>query len=116
MANDRRKTASEGNPSSSIQRTMDWVVANRSNWVRGLLMLAFYFVLWLLKLLVSLIALFQFGFLLLTRRPNVSLQTFGASLAFYAHDVVAYLTCASERLPFPFSDWPRPADDETSDW
>jgi hypothetical protein len=116
MTKDSRRAGNEGDPSPSIQRATDWVVANRSNWVRGLLMLAFYFVFWLVKLMVSLIGLFQFGFLLLTRQPNAPLRSFGASLALYAHDIVAYLTCATERLPFPFTEWPRPAEGEGEDW
>lgn len=101
---------------STMQRAGDWVVANRSNWVRGLLMLAFFFVFWLAKFAVGLIALFQFGSMLLNGGPNGSLCRFGASLAFYIHDIVAYLTCATERLPFPFTEWPRPAADEGGDW
>ena len=68
-----------------------------------------------MKLVAGLIALFQFGSLLLTRQTKSQLRVLGASLALYGHDIVACLTCASERLPFPFTEWPRPLEDETGD-
>ncbi len=111
-----RPGTEEDRSQSSLQRTTEWIVANRSVWLRGLLMLALFFVFWLVKLVVGLIALFQFGSLLLTGQTNGQLRAFGASLAFYSHDIVTYLTCASERLPFPFTEWPRPMEDETGDW
>ena len=89
------------------KKVADWVIANRNNWVRGILMLVFAFVLGLLKLIVGLMALFQFGSLLLTGEPNRPLQNFGRGLAVYGHDLIAYLTCASDHLPFPFTEWPR---------
>ena len=85
----------------------DWLYARRSHWLRAILMLGFFFVLSLLKLLVSLIALFQFGAILVTGQANAHLGRFGGSLAFYASDLVAYLTCATDELPFPFAEWPR---------
>jgi len=115
-ANDRRRGPGGGEAPPIVQRATDWIVANRSNWVKGLLMLAFYLVFWFVKLGVGLIALFQLGSLLITGRPNDPLRAFGASLAFFAHDIVAYLTCATERLPFPFTEWPRPGEADGGDW
>ncbi len=112
----RRPGTDDDGSQSSLQRTTEWIVANRSVWLRGLLMLALYFVFWLVKLVAGLAALFQFGSLLLTGRSNEPLRVFGASLALYSHDIVAYLTFASERLPFPFTEWPKPAYDEDRDW
>jgi len=89
------------------RQAKDWVYTNRSHWMRGLLMIAFFFVLGLVKLLIGLMALFQFGSLLLTGEPNGRLRRLGGSLAIYTSDLAAYLTCASEELPFPFSEWPR---------
>ncbi len=89
-----------------IHRAADWVVANRSHWVRGLLMLAFFLVLGVVKILVGLMALFQLGALLITGEPNEPVRGFGRGLARYTHDLVAYLTCASDRPPFPFREWP----------
>jgi hypothetical protein len=90
-----------------MQRAGDWVTANRSHWLRGLLMLGFFLVLWVARLVVAVAAIFQFGALLLTGAPNAQVARFGAALAFYTAEIVAYLTCASEQLPFPFGPWPR---------
>lgn len=91
----------------AMQRAGDWVAANRSHWLRGLLMLGFFLVLWVLRLVVAVAAIFQLGALLLTGAPNDQVARFGAALAFYTAEIVAYLTCASDRLPFPFGPWPR---------
>ena len=71
-------------------------------------MLGFFLVFGLVRLVVGFIALFQFGFLLFAGAPNERLSRFGASLSLYTYDLVEYLTCADDRLPFPFSPWPRP--------
>jgi hypothetical protein len=93
-------------PAEKARRATDWVYGNRSNWLRGLLMLGFFIVLGLIKVLVGLMALFQFGSLLINGEPNERLARFGSGLAAYTCELVDYLTCAEERLPFPFSDWP----------
>jgi hypothetical protein len=90
------------------QRAREWFHGNRSNWLRGLLMLAFFVVFGLVKALVGLMALFQFGSLLVAGQPNPRLVRFGASLAVYNRELVEYLVCAREAPPFPFSDWPPP--------
>lgn len=108
MADDRQRDSNDSGLSRRLDRAADWVLANRSNWVRGLLMLAFVFVLGLVKLLVGFMALFQFGALLITGQPNEQVRSFGGSLAVYTGEIVAYLTCATDRAPFPFREWPRP--------
>jgi hypothetical protein len=97
---DERGTAEQG------RRARDWLYGNRSNWLRGLLMLGFFILLGLIKVLVGFMALFQFGSLLITGQPNERLARFGTGLAAYTGELIEYLTCSGERLPFPFSDWP----------
>jgi len=101
----------------AVRTAGDWVAANRSHWLRGLLMLAFFLVLWAVRLVVAVAALFQLGALLLTGAPNEQVSRFGASLALYTAEIVAYLTCASDALPFPFGRWPRaPSTREPEPW
>jgi len=107
MAEKSQQDMDHGAAAGTGKKVADWVIANRNNWMRGILMLVFAFVLGLLKLVVGLMALFQFGSLLLTGEPNRPLQNFGRGLAVYGHDLIAYLTCASDHLPFPFTEWPR---------
>ncbi len=73
-------------------------------WLRILLMCicaALFFVLfaWLIWLLV----LFQILYTLICGRPNQDLVEFAPKCARYAHDLLAFLTYADERLPWPFS-------------
>jgi len=88
----------------------DWTSGFRSRriWVRGFFMLVFLFILWLARLLLIVLAVFQFGALLIARRPVGRLLPFGRSLAFYLQEIGLYLTCNSEDKPFPFAPWPEP--------
>jgi hypothetical protein len=90
-----------------MQRVGDWFYATRDHWKRGLLMLLYILAFSLVKLAVTLIAIFQFGYILITGAPNGLVRDFGASLALFTGDLVAFLVCAEERPPFPFRDWPR---------
>jgi hypothetical protein len=90
-----------------MQRAGDWFYATRNHWKRGLLMLLYILAFSLVKLAVTLIAIFQFGYILITGGPNGLVRDFGASLALFTGDLVAFLVCADERPPFPFREWPR---------
>ncbi|MFO7277848.1 MAG: DUF4389 domain-containing protein [Pseudomonadota bacterium] len=74
--------------------------------VRIIYMLVFAFVFWLVCWGVAITAVAQIVLRLLKGQPNAELTRFGGSLARYAGQIVAYLTFASERVPFPFSEWP----------
>jgi len=89
------------------QRVGDWFYATRNHWKRGLLMLLYILAFSLVKLAVTLIAIFQFGYILITGGPNGLVRDFGASLALFTGDLVAFLVCADEQPPFPFREWPR---------
>ena len=66
-----------------------------------------FFALWsITRLVVLAVVILQILFLLLSGARNERLAGFGASLAVYSYELVAYLTFASEDQPFPFSDWP----------
>jgi hypothetical protein len=106
MAEVQGQGAQEGAMAAAIRRLTAWALANRSHWVRGLLMLAFFVVLSVLRILVGLLALFQLGVLLIMGEPNEPVRRFGGSLARYTQDVVAFLTCTSDQAPFPFREWP----------
>lgn len=112
---DQARTGLAERATLALRQAGDWVAANRSHWLRGLLMLAFLLVLWVVRLVVALAALFQFGALLITDAPNEQVRRFGASLALYTAEIVAYLTCASEQIPFPVGRWPRPVDHQEPD-
>ncbi|UCH74278.1 MAG: DUF4389 domain-containing protein [Rhodospirillales bacterium] len=88
----------------------DWTSGFRSRrtWTRGFFMLLFLVILWLARLLLIVVAVFQFGAQLITRRPVGRLLPFGRSLAIYLQEIALFLTYNSEYKPFPFASWPDP--------
>ena len=81
-------------------------IAPRKLWLRALLMLlmgiAFQLTTWVLVA----VALLQLGFAIFTDAPNPRLQGFGRSVGRYLAQIAAFVSFATEALPFPFSDWP----------
>jgi Domain of unknown function (DUF4389) len=84
-------------------------IPKQNLWLRALKMLllciAFYLAAWVLVA----VALLQLGFVIFTDAPNPRLQGFGRSVGRYLAQIAAFVSFATEALPFPFSDWP-PAD------
>ncbi|GLX78995.1 hypothetical protein tinsulaeT_23350 [Thalassotalea insulae] len=86
------------------ETTRNW--QNTSVWLRGLFMLLFGFIGGFARFLVTIIAVFQFFSLLLTRKANAPLKSFGESLNNYIYQINQFLTVNSEQYPFPLSSWP----------
>ena len=86
---------------------------NTSVWKRGAAMLLYGFVGGLGRLLVCLIAIFQFFSLLLIAKPNQRLQDFAGSLNVYLYQINQFLTVNSEFYPYPMGEWPTVADAES---
>ncbi len=78
----------------------------RETWLRGVVMLLFGLAFYVAEAVVFAIALVQFLAALFSGRPLDRLATFGAQLAAWLGEVVAFLTFASEARPFPFAPWP----------
>jgi len=76
-------------------------------WMRGGYMLLFAVAFSLAQSLHTLIAIVQFIALLVWREPNAHIREFGGGLAKWVGQMSAFLTCASERRPWPFSPWPK---------
>lgn len=75
-------------------------------WLRGLVMLLMGLAYQVTGTLVLIVTIIQFVIRLLNDAPNARLLSLGRSLGRYLQHIVAYLTFASEEIPFPFSDWP----------
>ena len=75
---------------------------------RALYMLLFALVFWILCWTLAITALAQLGLTVLTARPNADVARFGAGLAAYSRQIIEFLTFVSERVPYPFSEWPGP--------
>lgn len=85
---------------------------SRGIWIRGLLTLLFLAILWFVRLIVVILAVFQFVFAIVTGGPNRRLLPFGRGVAAYMQQMVTFVTWNTETRPFPFAPWP--VDGETS--
>jgi hypothetical protein len=74
--------------------------------VRILYMVVFALVFWILCWTLAVAAVLQLVLTLLAGRPNADLVRFGAGLASYSRQVIEFLTFVSEKIPFPFTEWP----------
>ncbi len=81
-------------------------VKNPDVWTRGLFVVLFGIIYYLLFFLVVLIAVFQFLMRLFTARFNDELLAFSDSLAEYVSQILRYITFKSDDRPYPFSSWP----------
>lgn len=75
---------------------------------RTLYMLLFALVFWILCWTLAITAIAQLGLTVLAARPNADVARFGAGLGAYSRQIIEFLTFASDRIPYPFSEWPAP--------
>lgn len=88
-------------------------------WLRLLLMLIYFcLVYYVVKLLVGISMLFQFGHALVIGERNGRLADFTSDLNEFSYSALQYLTWNSDHRPFPFCDWPAPQrdDDPSNSW
>lgn len=78
----------------------------RNIWVRGFLMLLMVFAIHVSGTLIFAVTVIQFVMMLLNDTPNARLVALGRGLGEYLHQIVTFLTFATEEIPFPFSEWP----------
>lgn len=88
---------------------------NTNVWKRGLAMLFFGFLAGFVRLVITIIAVFQFISLLISEQPNLPLVKFGQSLNIYLYQINQFLTVNSNQYPFPFADWPISTPEIVSD-
>ena len=82
---------------------------SQDTWLRLLFMVIYGAVLWVTSIVLAFVVVLQFLNVLFTRTMQPNLLGFGASLAEYMKQIVAYLTFNTEDKPFPFGDWPSAA-------
>lgn len=75
-------------------------------WVRGFFMLLMVMALQVSGTLLLVVAVVQFVMRFVNEKPNVRLLSFGRSLGRYLQQIADFLTFGSEKIPFPFNDWP----------
>ena len=81
-------------------------LTNLETWKRGIFMIVFAIISGIAKLVVTLVAVFQFITLLFNGQPNVSLIPFGQNLSTYLYQITLFLVFKTDERPFPFSAFP----------
>jgi hypothetical protein len=77
-----------------------------STWTRVLYMVLFGVAFYVAEIVLVVVALVQLVAKLISGATLAQLDRFGAQLAAYMRQLVAYLTFASEARPFPLAPWP----------
>lgn len=81
-------------------------LTNLDTWKRGLFMVVFAMISGVAKLIVTLVAIFQFVTLLFKGQTNKTMIPFGQNLSTYLYQITLFLTFKTDHMPFPFLDFP----------
>ena len=81
-------------------------LTNLDTWKRGLFMIVFVIISGLAKLIVTLVAVFQYITLLFKGQVNENVIPFGQNLSTYLYQVTLFLTFKTDEMPFPFLAFP----------
>lgn len=84
-------------------------LTNIDTWKRGLFMVVFCIISGVAKLLVALVAVFQFVTLLFKGQVNETILPLGQNLSTYLYQITLFLTFKSNEMPYPFHDFPNGA-------
>ena len=77
-----------------------------ATWERLLYVILFAFIYSVAEAVLAAVVVVQFGFVLVTAKPNEYLLRFGGTLSRFLYDVLRYFTFTSDDKPFPFAAWP----------
>ena len=81
-------------------------LTNLDTWKRGLFMVFFSIISGVVRLVVSLVAVFQFITLLFKGETNQVMIPLGQNLGSYLYQITLFLTFKSDEMPFPFLPFP----------
>jgi hypothetical protein len=81
-------------------------LTNLDTWKRGLFMVVFAIISGVAKLLVTVVAVFQFITLLFKGQVNEAVIPFGQNLSTYLYQITLFLTFKTDEMPFPFLTFP----------
>ena len=82
-------------------------VRETGGWYRLPYLILFIIVFELVELVVFVTTLVQFILRVTLGRPNERLSQLGAGLGRYTREVIAFLTFATDVIPYPFGSWPE---------
>ncbi|MEP1447200.1 MAG: DUF4389 domain-containing protein [Paraglaciecola sp.] len=89
-------------------------LTNLETWKRGLFMVVFAIISGVAKLLVTLVAIFQFITVLFKGKTSETTLPLGQSLSTYIYQITLFLTFNTDEMPFPFKDYPDGAPESSS--
>lgn len=84
-------------------------LSSGATWLRVLYMILFGVAFYVAEFVLVVVAVVQLVVKLISGSTLARLDTFGAQLAVYMRELVAFLTFASEAKPFPLAPWPDAA-------
>nr|WP_297348729.1 DUF4389 domain-containing protein [uncultured Glaciecola sp.] len=84
-------------------------LTNLDTWKRGLFMIVFAIISGVAKLIVTLVAVFQFITLLFKGQTNEAVIPFAQNLSTYLYQITLFLTFKTDEMPFPFLTFPEGA-------
>jgi hypothetical protein len=90
-------------------------LTNLDTWKRGLFMIVFAIISGVAKLVVTVVAVFQFITLLFKGQANEAVIPFGQNLSTYLYQITLFLTFKTDEMPFPFLDFPDGAPESEPD-
>lgn len=96
--------ASPSPPPRENKSAFEEQVQDKDTWLRLFYIILFGLIFYVVFFVTCVVGVIQFVTRMLTGRPLASLQDFNTTLATYAHDLVAYITYASDMKPFPFKE------------
>ena len=82
-----------------------------STWMRGLYIVLFMIIYSVTEIVITLVVIFQFLSVLLTRETNGKLLILGLNLSTYIFQILNYMTFNSNERPYPFSEFPDSVED-----
>jgi hypothetical protein len=81
-------------------------VKNVDTWLRGLFIIIYAVISYVLFWIIWLVVIFQFVMKVLTANLNPNVMNFSGGLTRYAFQILEYVTFQSETRPWPFGPWP----------
>ncbi|WP_232788007.1 DUF4389 domain-containing protein [Paraglaciecola sp. MB-3u-78] len=89
-----------------MNETTKATLTNLDTWKRGLFMVVFAIISGVAKLVVTLVAVFQFITLLFKGQTNEAMIPLGQNLSTYLYQITLFLTFKTDEMPFPFIPFP----------
>jgi hypothetical protein len=83
-------------------------VKNVDTWMRGLFIILYAVISYVLFGIIWLVVIFQFLMKVLSGKLNPNIMSFSGGLTRYAFQILQYVTFQSEERPWPFGPWPAP--------